>query len=143
MCIEPVAGCATMSYLPSLYCLRSSIHGTCAFAPDRPVLLAALLDGEAHHGLWIDAVHAARLFFRRMALERIAEDQQALRRRPLAPFVGAAARRFTPSCSAAAQSAATSSWPRSSAFAFSCSISCRSSLATRSAVQSEGSCLVN
>src|SRR5258708_12560652 len=80
MCIEPVAGCATMSYLPSLYCLRSSIHGTCAFAPDRPVLLAALLDGEAHHGLWIDAVHAARLFFRRMALERIAEDQQALRR---------------------------------------------------------------
>src|SRR5258708_28965003 len=83
MCIEPVAGCATMSYLPSLYCLRSSICGTCAFAPDRPVLLAAPLDGEAHHGLWIDAVHAARLFFRRMALERIAEDQQTFGRRAL------------------------------------------------------------
>src|SRR5437016_5293770 len=27
MCIDPGAGCATMSYLPSLYCLLSSIWG--------------------------------------------------------------------------------------------------------------------
>src|SRR6267142_5170147 len=34
-----------------------------ASAPDRPVLLAALLHLEAHHGLGIDAVYAARLLF--------------------------------------------------------------------------------
>src|SRR5205814_746758 len=74
------AGAATMSYLPSLYCLRSSIRGARAFSPDRPVLLAALLDAEAHHGLRVDAVHAARLFLRRMSFERVAEHQQAFGR---------------------------------------------------------------
>src|SRR6266849_7693079 len=76
MCVAPGAGCATMSYLPSLYCLntRGAVR---ALAPDGPVLLAALLHLEVHHGLRIDAVHAARLFFRYVTLELFAEDQQA------------------------------------------------------------------
>src|ERR1043166_8660967 len=41
MCIEPGAGCATMSYLPSLYCLLSSMRGV--WAKGALYLLPALI----------------------------------------------------------------------------------------------------
>src|SRR6267143_5436141 len=81
MCMEPFAGCATMSYLPILYCFLSSIGGAIGFpldllSPDRPVFVALLLDLEAQHRLRVDAVHAARLFFRQVIVQPFAEDEQ-------------------------------------------------------------------
>src|SRR6266850_8076839 len=52
-----------------------------ASAPDRPVLLAALLHLEAHHGLGIDALYAARLLFGDVTFEGLAEDEQSFGRR--------------------------------------------------------------
>src|SRR5690606_38867910 len=48
-------------------------------APDRPVRLAPLLDLEAERRLGVDAVDALRLLFGEMALQRLAQHEQAVR----------------------------------------------------------------
>src|SRR5204862_7552021 len=53
MCIEPGAGCATMSYLPSLYCLLSSMRGGVGKGCIVPSAEANSLCRERQYANWL------------------------------------------------------------------------------------------
>src|SRR5688572_12404001 len=57
MCAEPSSGCATMSYLPSLYCLRSS---------EGKAMRTVLFFGALEHARQVDVVQLDRRLVRRL-----------------------------------------------------------------------------